>query len=96
MLDEQLNKQETKDYEKEDEAESGNEVENESEESDESEEEYDEGNIDIEYYRNQAAWVVLDEDIQGEGLLSCKLRNLRRRFFNAFKINVHIIQKRVN
>ena len=79
MLDEQLNNQETKDSEKEVEAENGNEVEDESEESDESDEEYDEGNIDIEYYRNQAAWVVLDEDIQGEGLLSRKLRKVSGR-----------------
>ena len=86
LLDEQLNKQETRDSEKEVEAESGNEVEDESEESDGSEEEYDEGNIDIEYYRNQAAWVVLDEDIQGEGLLSCKLRKVSGRSLTHLKL----------
>lgn len=40
--------------------------------SEHSDEEYDEGHVDIQYYRNKVSWVVLDEINEDEELLSGK------------------------
>ncbi|XP_057316902.1 uncharacterized protein LOC130657924 isoform X2 [Hydractinia symbiolongicarpus] len=46
--------------------------------SEHSDEEYDEGRVDIEYYRNKVSWVVLDEIIENEELISVEEETIIR------------------